>query len=93
MAFEWDEVKREANLVKHRVDFVDALAVFRDPLRIERTDERGTYGEERRQVIGRVGTQILFVVYTLRRGVRRLISARRASRHERQAYHTGGARS
>jgi hypothetical protein len=24
--FEWDEAKREANLVKHGVDFVDALS-------------------------------------------------------------------
>ena len=34
--FEWDEGKREANLVKHGVDFVDAVEVFADPLRVER---------------------------------------------------------
>jgi uncharacterized DUF497 family protein len=69
--FEWDEAKRDANIVNHGVDFADALEIFRDPQRIERADERGRYGEERRQVIGRVGPEILFVVYTLRRGMRR----------------------
>jgi hypothetical protein len=90
--FEWDEAKRDANIVNHGVDFADALEIFRDPQRIERADERGTYGEERRQVIGRVGPEILFVVCTLRREMRRLIPARKASRHERQAYHTSGGR-
>lgn len=87
---EWDEAKRGANLVKHGVDFLDAVEIFADPLRVERIDQRGEYGEERRQVIGQVGPQVLFVVYTVRGEVRRMISARRASRNERQAYHAGG---
>ena len=86
--FEWDEAKREANLVKHGVDFVDAVRVFADPLRVERVDQRRQYAEERRQVVGMVRGQVLFVVYTLRGDVRRLISARRASSNERRAYHT-----
>ena len=75
--FEWDEAKRDANLVKHGVDFVDALEVFADPRRIERIDKRRGYREERRQVVGRVGEQVLFVVYTRRGEARRVISARR----------------
>lgn len=90
--FEWDEVKREANLVKHGVDFVDAVEVFADPLRIERIDTRREYREGRRQVIGRVGDQVVFVVYTLRGEARRVISARKASRDERRAYLAGRAR-
>lgn len=90
--FEWDEAKREANLVKHGVDFVDALEVFADPLRIERIDRRHEYREERRQVLGRAGEQVVFVVYTLRGEARRVISARRASRDERRAYLAGSAR-
>jgi uncharacterized DUF497 family protein len=90
--FEWDEAKRNANLVKHGVDFVDALAVFADPLRIQRIDKRREYREERCQVVGRVGDQVLFVVYTRRGEARRVISARRASRDERRTYLEGCAR-
>ena len=90
--FEWDEAKREANLVKHGVDFVDALEVFADPLRIQRIDTRREYREARRQVLGRVGEQVVFVVYTVRGEARRVISARRASRDERRAYLAGRAR-
>jgi uncharacterized DUF497 family protein len=90
--FEWDEAKREANLVKHGVDFVDALEVFADPLRVERVDERRDYAEERRQVVGTVHGHVLFVVYALRGEVRRMISARKASSHERRAYDAGSDR-
>ena len=91
-AYEWDEAKREANLVKHGVDFMDALEVFADPLRVERVNQRREYAEERREVVGMVRDQMLFVVYTLRGEVRRLISARRASRNERRAYHASSGR-
>ena len=62
---------------------MDALEVFADPLRVERVNRRREYAEERREVVGMVRDQMLFVVYTLRGEVRRLISARRASRNER----------
>ena len=91
-AYEWNEAKREANLVKHGVDFMDALEVFADPLRVERVNRRREYAEERREVVGMVRDQMLFVVYTLRGEVRRLISARRASRNERRAYYAGSGR-
>jgi len=91
-AYEWDEAKREANLVKHGVDLMDALEVFADPLRVERVNRRREYAEERREVVGMVREQMLFVVYTLRGEVRRLISARRASRNERRAYYAGSGR-
>jgi len=42
--------------------------------------------EERRRVIGRMGPLILTVVFTDRDDRRRIISARRASRHERARY-------
>lgn len=90
--FEWDEAKREANLVKHGLDFVDALEVFGNPLRIERIDKRREHREERRHVVGRVGEEMGFVVDTLRREARRVISARRASKDERREYLTGRAR-
>ena len=90
--FEWDEAKRDANLAKHGVDFADALEVFADPLRIERVDQRREYAEERRQVVGTVRGQVLFVVYTLRGEVQRLISARRANSDERRTYYASSGR-
>ena len=48
--------------------------------------ERAGYGERRIQAIGRVGPDILFVIYTWRGEARRIISARLASRRERDAY-------
>jgi hypothetical protein len=55
------EGKREANLVKHGVDFADAVEVFADPLRIERVDQRRAYAEKRRQAVGTVRGHVLFV--------------------------------
>lgn len=84
---EWDAVKARANLKKHGVCFEDAAFVFCDPYRIEAYDGREDYDEERWTTIGAVHAVILFVVYTVRRGeVIRIISARKASAHERQTY-------
>jgi len=82
--FEWDENKRTLNLEKHGIDFVDAIEIFSDFSRIENESIRDD--ELRYQTIGIVKDVVLFVVYTHRSGVVRLISARRASKHEREAY-------
>ena len=92
-SFEWDEAKRTANLEKHGLDFVEALGVFDDARRIERPDERRPYGEDRKQCIGAVGNVVMFVVYTRRADVLRIISARKASSHERKTYHENRDRS
>jgi uncharacterized protein len=39
MDSEWDEAKREANIVKHGIDFVDAAAIFERPF-VEAEDRR-----------------------------------------------------
>jgi hypothetical protein len=88
LIFEWDEDKAQHNLDKHGIAFVGALAVFEDPQRIERLDLRWDYGEERVQVIGRSKGRVLFVVYTRRGDMIRLISARSANGNERKAYET-----
>ena len=87
--FEWDEAKRTRNIAKHGIDFVAAVHVFGDSRRIERIDRRRHYGEERRQMIGAVRRDVLFVAYTIRDGAIRIISARRASKDERKAYYAG----
>jgi hypothetical protein len=84
--FEWDPVKAKTNLRKHGVNFADAATVFEDEtvLTIEDPDAEG---ERRYVTVGRdaVG-QVLTVVYTCRAQSIRIISARKATKHERQAY-------
>lgn len=82
--FEWDENKRKYNLEKHGIDFIDAMAIFDDPDRIEFVNNRN--GETRVQTIGMVNDVILFLVYTSRGKKKRIISVRRASKNERKAY-------
>ncbi|WP_263359381.1 BrnT family toxin [Acidicapsa ligni] len=86
MDFEWDPQKAEANLRKHSVSFAFATNVFLDPHRIERIEDAENYGEIRESVIGRHGEFILVVIYTMRQAVIRIISARRATRHEHNQY-------
>jgi uncharacterized DUF497 family protein len=65
--------------------FPTATKVFDDPNIRLHADPRPR-GETRFQAIGSVNTVILFVSYTMRGDICRIISARRASRRERQSY-------
>ena len=87
MGFEWDVAKSEANYVKHAVDFTQAKNIFAYPT-VERPDPRNqTYGEERFLAIGHNGKgQFFLVVYTWRGPNRRIISIRKAGRHEQKIY-------
>ena len=86
MLFEWDDEKAAVNLKKHGVDFRDAVAVFDDEYRIEWFDAAHSETEDRYNTIGLV-RDVLFVVYTERRERIRIISARRATAHERSIYY------
>ena len=86
MAFEWDPVKNQANITKHGVSFETAKRIFDGPI-VTWFDERREYGEERFISVGKVARALLVVAHTERHGRIRLISARPASRRERQAYH------
>jgi uncharacterized DUF497 family protein len=85
--FEWDEAKAAQNYADHGVTFEAAERVFQDPFAIERLDDRDDYGEDRYVIIGMVDDRVLCVVYTLRNGAIRIISARAAEPHERRRYH------
>ena len=86
MEFEWDEQKREANLAKHGVDFIDILPLFEElPLRL--VDERHIYGETRINCLGEIEGRFYVVTYTWRERTRRIISARRANDREKRKYH------
>ncbi|WP_284943892.1 BrnT family toxin [Acidisoma cladoniae] len=87
---EWDPVKADQNLRKHRVSFALAMRVFFDPLALVEQD-RVEGGEERWQTLGMVdGVTLLLVAHTMLDGgaieVIRIISARRAEPKERRNY-------
>jgi uncharacterized DUF497 family protein len=86
MDFEWDDAKEQANLKKHGVDFRTAAKVFLDPYAIE-FDDFVAAGELRFGVIGMVEDRMLFVAYTTRGDVVRIISARGAEPNEKRKYH------
>ncbi|MGY3452199.1 BrnT family toxin [Bradyrhizobium sp. USDA 4353] len=90
MQYEWDDGKAAENLLKHGVDFLDAIPALEDPNRMEELDDRLDYGEDRIQVIGMSRGGVLFVVATLRdEDICRIISARKATRHEQDWYYAG----
>jgi len=83
--FEWDDRKAASNLRKHDVSFGLACAMFDDPDAIDQLDE-GEHEEERFIRVGIAKGELLFVAYTIRGRRTRIISARKANRHEQQAY-------
>jgi uncharacterized DUF497 family protein len=85
--FEWDEAKAGANYAKHRISFETAIRVFDDAFAIERLDDRKDYGEDRYSILGMVDGRLLYVAYTMREGIVRIISARGAEPYERRQYH------
>lgn len=85
-AFEWDEAKATENYAKHGVSFELATQVFKDPFAIERLDDREDYREARFILIGTAEGTVLTVVYTEREERIRIISARRATKHEQNDY-------
>lgn len=92
MRWTWDLKKERANKKKHGLSFETACLVFLDPFVTSRPDP--TSVEERWQSLGTVGGLVLFVVHTwpeaeADEGSGRIISARRATAHERKAYEEG----
>jgi uncharacterized DUF497 family protein len=83
-AFDWDDAKAAENYAEHGVDF--ETAVFRDPFAVERIDNRENYGEDRFVLIGMAEGVLLTIIHTERDDRIRLISARRATRHENDEY-------
>jgi hypothetical protein len=84
---EYDRAKSSRNAAKHGVSFDFAAQVFDRPV-IEWEDDRQDYGETRFVAVGEVEDNVIVVVDTWRSGKRRLISARRANRRERNVYRT-----
>jgi uncharacterized DUF497 family protein len=86
LEFEWDDAKARANARKHGVTFERAKQAFADPFAIIVFDDREAYGEERYNLLGMTAHRLLFVAYTERGDRVRIISTRRATRHEQELY-------
>lgn len=85
--FEWDADKAQSNLAKHRVSFGAARRVFDDGFALDRLDVGSAGGEVRYIIIGMVNDVLLTVVYTERGTRTRIISARKATKHEQREYY------
>ncbi len=90
MEFEWNEDKSQHNRTKHGISFETATLVFNDPNHLSIQD-RFEDGEERWQTLGQVNNLVIILVaHTIRvensDEIIRIISARKATRAERQYY-------
>ena len=87
MEFEWDPEKAAANVKRRRISFTEAASVLEDPLSTTFPDEAHSEEEIRFLTIGasRRG-RVLVVAHTERDDSIRIISARRATRREREFY-------
>ena len=89
MDFEFDAAKSERNFLERGFDFAYAARVFEGRV-LAYADERADYSELREIAIGMIDGRLFKVTYTDRAGVRRIISAHRASRQESTKWRTSG---
>ena len=87
LQFEWDEEKEQINIAKHGIDFVTASHVFLDPDRLEIFDEKHSIADEDRYITIGLVEDVLTVVYTERISALRIISARIATKKEKESYY------
>ncbi len=87
LRFEWDPQKAAVNRAKHKISFEEAVTVFGDSLGRITDDPRHSGTEERYVLLGQSARRrLLAVMFTERRQAIRLISARKATRHEGREY-------
>lgn len=87
MDFEWDSDKVKRNLANHNVGFEEAKTAFQDPLFVTFEDPSHSIAEHRFLLLAQSSQgRLLVVAYTERGDTTRLISARKATKRERNAY-------
>ena len=83
--FEWDPAKNATNRRKHGISFEEAIDVFDGPV-LSRADD--IHGEARERSYGLIKEVVVVcVVHTERGAARRIISARKATKKEREEFH------
>ena len=86
MRFTWDEMKRQANLSKHGLDFADAEKVFAGPLVLVE-DNRQDCGEQRMIGIGLLNFLVVLIVHVESDHEIRIISMRKATSDETDLFY------
>jgi uncharacterized protein len=81
----WDEAKRQENLDKHGIDFVDAQVIFAG-YTVTAEDTRQAYGEQRFLTLGLLRGEVVSVAHTPREDNDHIISIRKATKHEARFY-------
>jgi hypothetical protein len=90
MKIEWDPKKAKSNLRKHRVSFEEAATALSDPMAITGADPDHSITEERYVTFGvSERGRLLVVAHTDEEETVRIISARTASKGERELYEEG----
>lgn len=91
VGFDWDEGNSEKNWIKHRVSRGEAEEVFFNQPLLVADDEAHSLNESRYYALGRTNAhRLLFVVFTIRGSLIRVISARNMTRREREVYDANG---
>jgi uncharacterized DUF497 family protein len=85
MRFTWGEAKRELNLQRHGLDFVDAPKVF-EGVTFTYEDDRFDYSEQRFVTLGVLEGVVVSVVHTKTPRQIRIISFRKATKHEQAIF-------
>jgi uncharacterized DUF497 family protein len=87
LEFEWDIEKANFNMKKHGVSFLEAATAFSDTLSLTIDDPDHSENEDRFLLVGMsADRRLLVVVHVVRDVCYRIISARKASKHERKSY-------
>ena len=86
---EWDPAKADQNFRKHGISFEEAKSVFFDESAVEFYDDEHSEWEDRFLLLGFSSRLRLLLVchcYRERAAVIRIISARKATKHEARHY-------
>jgi uncharacterized protein len=88
LRFQWDPEKSRINRNKHGISFDEAATAFGDPIAITIDDVDHSDAEDRYVTIGSTRRHIVVIIcHTDRAGFIRIISARKANKHEREQYY------
>lgn len=94
LSFEWDPIKAKRNMRVHGITFDEASTAFSDTMSLTTFDPLHSTDEYRLILIGNSHqNRLLIVVHTERGDKIRLISARKATKHERETYEKNAKRS
>lgn len=86
MRYSFDPAKRASNLKKHALDLADAQKVIESGQTVTFEDRRFDYGEERFVTLGPLDESLVAIVTAETEDHIRIISMRRADRHEQAIY-------